>query len=242
MKGNQISIYRKIVKEVKRELFDFKRRRNDSKLYARDELNNPGEYYSIKAFDYYECVFIHIPKAAGISVSKTLFGNLAGGHRKIGYYQNYYSRSTFRRYFKFSFVRNPWSRLYSAYNFLKCGVINTEDEAFSDKYLRHCNSFEEFVLERLRNPSILQYCHFVPQYKYICDKKKNIMVDFVGRFECINDDFQYIQKKIKNDSCLMHINKSSDPKSSYSDFYSKKMKDSVSRVYTNDIRMFGYEF
>ena len=77
MKGNQISIYRKIVKEVKRELFDFKRRRNDSKLYARDELNNPGEYYSIKAFDYYECVFIHIPKAAGISVSKTLFGNLA---------------------------------------------------------------------------------------------------------------------------------------------------------------------
>jgi spore maturation protein CgeB len=39
---------------------------------------------SLKSFDEQKCIFVHITKCAGVSVSKSLFGNLGGGHMKIG--------------------------------------------------------------------------------------------------------------------------------------------------------------
>ena len=35
--------------------------------------------FSLIPFDRHECIFVHIPKTGGVSISKSLFGNLAGG-------------------------------------------------------------------------------------------------------------------------------------------------------------------
>ncbi|MFP4354891.1 MAG: sulfotransferase family 2 domain-containing protein [Phycisphaerae bacterium] len=80
-----------------------------------------GQKYTFYPFDKYRCIFVHIPKAAGVSVCQTLFGNLAGGHDTIEKYQKVFSWSDYKRYFKFTFVRNPWDRLASAYRFLRKG-------------------------------------------------------------------------------------------------------------------------
>lgn len=77
--------------------------------------------YSLKPFDLYRCIFVHIPKAAGISMSRALFGNFAGNHKSVETYQRIFSKKEFNSYFKFTFVRNPWDRLFSAYIYLKRG-------------------------------------------------------------------------------------------------------------------------
>ena len=69
--------------------------------------------YSYEPYDRYRCIFVHIPKAAGMSVCRSLFGNLAGGHATLADYQIIFARAEFERYFKFTFVRNPWDRFVS---------------------------------------------------------------------------------------------------------------------------------
>ena len=69
----------------------------------------------------------------------------------------------FDSYFKFTFVRNPYDRLFSAYTFLKKGGINDQDNNFAKKYLSEYNSFDNFVKFGLIKPEVLSWVHFKPQ-------------------------------------------------------------------------------
>lgn len=93
----------------------------------RQKVNpSPKGDFSLRSFDHYRYLFIHITKTAGTSVAISLFGELPYHYTAVQY-RVIYGRKTFNRYFKFAFVRNPWDRLYSAYSFLKNGGWNNED-------------------------------------------------------------------------------------------------------------------
>src|SRR5258707_7699115 len=84
--------------------------------------------------DEFRCIFIHIPKTAGTSLSQALFGRHS---RHIPYIE--YEKGNprkFRQYFKFTFVRNPWDRLVSTYFFLKQGGLAPADPRWADQQLR----------------------------------------------------------------------------------------------------------
>jgi len=71
-------------------------------------------------FDRYQCIFVHIPKTAGVSICRSLFENLAGGHTTIAKYQIIFSKKEFDRYFKFTFkigVKSTFD-LYTYYPFV----------------------------------------------------------------------------------------------------------------------------
>ena len=55
-----------------------------------------------------KCVFFHIPKTAGISISNALFGDVKWGHRSVNFYKSYYGEKVFNSLYKFCFVRNPY--------------------------------------------------------------------------------------------------------------------------------------
>src|SRR5258706_16293188 len=77
-------------------------------------------------FDEHRCIFVHIPKCAGNSVTKSLsqFGGFDCGHTNLKRFQIMFGPEEFNRYFKFAFVRNPYDRLFSAFLFMKKGGTN----------------------------------------------------------------------------------------------------------------------
>ena len=224
---------------------EFKRSTVASRLYRLNELNNPGNYYSKNCFDYYKCIFIHIPKAAGVSISKTLFGNYAGGHTPIEWYMKKYGLATVKKYFTFTFVRNPWSRLHSAYHFLQSGGITNADKDFYKDNLQHIPSFESFIMDWLNTEQLNAYWHFIPQYEFVTTKENRdlVIMDFVGRYENIEKDFTYTcnRLKIKNRP-LLKENISKNNPGTYKNVYTTEMIDKVAALYSRDIKLFNYTF
>lgn len=199
--------------------------------------------YSLKPYDEYKCIFIHIPKCAGVSLCKSLFGNLAGSHLSVARYQLIYNKEEFDAYFKFTFVRNPWDRLVSAYFFLKRGGFEEKDKIWAKKNLSKYTDFDSFVHAWVNKKNIQKWNHFKPQYRWICEPGSNIpKVDFIGYFENIEKDYSFVKSKIGSNSKLKHYNRSARNKKDYREYYTEATKEIVADVYKEDIRLFGYEF
>jgi hypothetical protein len=198
---------------------------------------------SLKPFDERKCIFVHIPKCAGVSISKSLLGNLGGGHLRIPHYELIFSKREFEDYFKFTFVRNPWDRLLSAFLFLKKGGANKLDKAWADEHLSCFEDFHAFVTTWVNRRNVNTWKHFVPQYKFVCEPgTQTPKVDFIGYFEHIGDDFTYIQKKLGINSNLQHLNKTGGGKREYKEYYTDTTREIVADVYEEDIRIFRYDF
>ena len=196
--------------------------------------------YSFKPFDDHQAIFIHIPKAAGVSVSNALFGNLAGGHTRLEMHLNIFEPSCILNYFKFTIVRNPWDRLVSAYHFLQKGGFEKADKDWFDKELSAYKDFDDFVKNWLNKENIWKWHHFRPQYHYMLDDNRKVKLDFIGFIENMDEDFEYIRKKLGVESTIKKLNKS-DHKD-YKDYYTEETKNIVAEVYAEDIELLGYNF
>jgi chondroitin 4-sulfotransferase 11 len=126
-------------------------------------------------------IFIHIPKAAGMSVVNTLYNRTLSNHATaMDYFKE--NPNKFRSECSFAITRNPYTRLYSAYYYLKSGGMNIIDKVWRDLYLSKYESFESFIVEGgLENAVSKQADHFIPQYKFIYDDDSKRLCDFVGK-------------------------------------------------------------
>lgn len=198
---------------------------------------------SLKPYDEQKCIFVHVPKCAGISISVSLFGNQGGAHLRIPHYQLIFSKREFEAYFKFTFVRNPWDRLVSAFLFLKKGGANRTDKLWAEEHLSRFGDFHTFVTDWVDQKNVNMMKHFVPQHKFICEPRSEIpSVDFIGRFERLHEDFSHIQIKLRSKSDLQYLNRTEGSKKDYRDYYTDATRKIVADVYQEDIRIFGYDF
>jgi hypothetical protein len=186
-------------------------------------------------------IFVHIPKTAGVSVVKGLYGEVkGGGHPSAITYRKVF-KNNFKLYFKFCFVRNPYDRLYSAYNFMKKGGLHQTDANWADKHINRFKNFEEFVLNWVNIKNIQKGIHFKPQTYFICNKNGELLVDFVGKMEQIEEDFNYIANKLSVTTKLEKFNVSNLNKININDVYNKKMKEIVYEVYKSDFDTLLYD-
>lgn len=152
----------------------------------------------------------------------------------------YLSKSEFKQYYKFSVVRNPWSRVVSFYHYL----------GYATKM-----SFDSFVLEQLDELfSTPKLDWFVaPSSDFIYSNNDELLVDFVGRFECYQHDFGVLASKLKTTQVNLPIINSSSatqsalsssyqPKPSYQSYYSLECRDKVALLYKRDVEILGYSF
>lgn len=130
-------------------------------------------------------------------------------------------------HFLFTFVRNPWERVVSLYFYFR----NNKTQSFS-----------EFVssISQLREKNENFRRHSVPLHLYAYYEGTQF-VDFVGRFENLQQDFDYICRKIGiPPKKLPRISKTNHK--SYEDYYTEETMKLVAQEFQKDIEYFGYEF
>ena len=224
----------------------------------------------------FKTIFIHIPKTAGQSI-ETVFleklglswnnrmpllllpnTNLELGPPRLAHltaheyvFYHYLSNDLFTSYFKFSFVRNPWDRSVSLYRYMGYSSII---------------KFQTFVERYLSKMVESKYYFCKPQINFLTDNEGNLCVDFVGRFENLQQDFNAICSKINFPSTeLPHLNKSINLSNfenkfsafkkgwidfsfykpsytNYKDYYNSKTESLIADLYQSDIKAFGYRF
>ncbi len=198
---------------------------------------------SLKPFYDNRCIFVHIPKSAGMSVTRSLFGGVTGNHLSLVEYQTLFSQREFEQSFKFTFVRNPWDRAVSAYCFLKKGGRNHGDLCWSQKYLLPYEDFGAFVKGWMTSKSVQSGRHFKPQHTYLClPGKSEPAVDFIGRYETLTTDYQIVREKLGIGEALCSTNITKDREKDYRTYYTAETRAIVADVYRKDIELFGYDF
>ncbi len=196
--------------------------------------------YSFLPFLENECLFVHIPKCGGTSISQALFGNAAGGHIAMNEYVQAFNSFEFNRYFKFTVVRNPWARLVSGFYFLKQGNWDPKGSGALGS-IQEYEEFDRFVKGWLNPDNIRRHNVFRPQSKFLFRGDK-LMVDFVGYLENIEDDFRHIQLQIGSQGELNHLNRGRLLSKGYQDYYTDETIQIVGNLYRDDVENFGYRF
>jgi chondroitin 4-sulfotransferase 11 len=203
-------------------------------------LRTRDGHVSTKQFDIYRCIFIHIPKCAGIAVARSLFGKPVG-HLSALDYLTVFGKKDFSGYYKFTIVRNPFSRLVSAYEFMQNGGYGKADDEIV-AIVKQYPSFEDFVLNYLTPQKAKAIRHFRPQHFFVCDSSYNLMVDFAGRFENIEHDYEIIRKKTGIGESLKKINTTRSERSNLKEYYKNpQVINKVKEIYYKDFEIFHYQ-
>lgn len=187
--------------------------------------------------------FIHIPKVAGTSIEAALYGTFG----KVGHRSALERRQSdpdgFDLSFSFSFVRNPYDRFVSAFEYMRKGGRNKFDSEWAERNLSHYKDFASFVVA-LKQPQIrrtlLDWMHFRPQHDLLCDADGTLMVDFVGKYETLETDFQKVSDRLGKSMALPHFNRVE--RNCYEAYYSPETRAIVHSIYAKDFELFNYEF
>lgn len=188
------------------------------------------------------CVFIHVPKSAGTSVLQAL-GKKNGGRDHLPWYVYYTANpSYFAKAFKFSFVRNPWSKALSAYSYLKYGG-NQKGDLEASKIINQYGDFDDFIINGLGRGHFRNHLLFLPQSEFVVNGAGNVVVDFLGRFENLEKDFLTVAKKLHLKHKIPITNQGVICHQGYRAAYQKsEAVEVVGNIYSQDVRIFGYDF
>jgi hypothetical protein len=147
----------------------------------------------------------------------------------------HYPPNRYKNYFKFAFVRNPWDRLISCWlNKVVSNNLFHFDDALWQK-MQELSNFVDFVAGMN-----IEQCdrHLQAQ----CTLIDLDCVDFLGRLESFDDDFQKVCNALGVASAeILHKNSSANRKP-YQDYYDNKTRENVAHIYRKDIQIFGYQF
>ena len=191
-------------------------------------------------------IFIHINKCGGSTID-TLLNRRHRGHNHVLYYKEKFPKK-FDSYFKFSFVRNPWDKMVSFYHF----HVRRGWDLNWDWDKSHAPSFQDFIkiiynysksqqraiFRRWTSTSCMRMSNHLD---WLTDKDGKILVDFIGRVENFQSDFDEICDKIGiAKRKLIHKNKSKHRY--YAEYYDDEARRIVAEKFARDIEYFGYKF
>lgn len=197
-------------------------------------------------------IFIHIPKTGGTSIIHYYhpldWTMLCYGHCFASVYPEKYREKMF------TIVRNPYSRLVSAYKFMKRGGFGNTPQygVLVNKY----PTFEDWVLNGIDEDMLTYNCNnvvtelLIPQYRYIyedkaCGKsgvcrKPIILESHILKFEAYADE---IERHLRISKLYQpHYNATQTDISEWKVYYSNKdVQNKVYRLYFEDFTSFSYD-
>lgn len=135
----------------------------------------------------------------------------------------------FNNYFKFAFVRNPWERLVSEYEF-----ILKRPRHGRHKRVKGLGSFPAFIKMQVHRKDAYQS-------NMLCDGNGELLMDFVGKLETLDADWRTVCEKIGiAHQTLPHINVTK--RKPYQDYYDQAGIDLVAKHWAREIELFGYSY
>lgn len=209
-------------------------------------------------------IFIHVPKAAGTTVTNSLsryttYKDLEIGgthfgeqiqpaykkrfgiskHSPASDIRKVIGKEAWSSMFTFSIVRNPYDRAISTYKFLK--KWEGTPEALQ-KTLNKFNDINDYICSDIWEESDGPDCIFRPQTFWLTDvaDREKVMVDFVGRVESLNQDLSYIMSKIEGKEILPK--QSPKLNQSLGDYKLNDVSiEKINITYARDFKFWGYE-
>jgi hypothetical protein len=179
-------------------------------------------------------IFIHINKTAGTSIGKAI-GLPVKDHLTAREIIARVGRQRWDQAFKFTLVRNPWDKAVSLFEYRRkknrTGIAS-KDIPFAE--------WVNMVYGPEKNPEFYNVKSFQPQVDWLKDDEGRISIDYIGKFESINADFDHIMRKIGIDTSLPYLNASK--RSDYRSYYDNTSRDTVAQWFKEDIDTFDYEF
>lgn len=206
----------------------------------------------------YKFVFIHVPKTAGSSIEAVL--QKEADCKKIEesfedvslktcpfcpprwcvkHKPFYLLNEEIKKYYSFGFVRNPWDLMVSSFHWwlkskhpgwVRHGMQNLLKEVNFGNFIR---SDMKHYLNQMDHKNYGQL--------FWLQDAGCAEVDFVGRFENIQEDFNTVCDEIGiEQQTLPHKNKSKHKH--YTEYYDDETRQIVAEKYAKDIEYFGYKF
>jgi len=205
----------------------------------------------------FESIFIHFPRTGGSSI-ENYFGWSDGykettwdrkGLGKKIIRENHHTSSDeyirlngediWHEFFTFTFVRNPWDWFVSNFNWDVHKYLESKKAGRPQKYRRifiaeECGSdFNTFIRKGYAKRD---------WFKFNMQKDFTKNVDFVGKFENLQTDFDHICKKTGADTgTLPHLKNLSD-RPHFTEYYEDDTKEIIGKIFLPDIEYFRYEF
>ena len=150
------------------------------------------------------------------------------GHLTLEQVRPYLKPDVWEAYFKFAFVRNPFDRFVSY-----CSFMTRDGQAFQ----RDPQAVMRHFLANPPNDHIL----FQPQHGFVTDAAGQLLADYVGRVEQMQQSYDEACSRIGIPSAQLDKVNASERRD-YRDYYDDALIEGVAKLYARDLELFGYQF
>ena len=172
-------------------------------------------------------IYISIPRTGTNSIHSVVPQHIDENHKSINKID--------RKGFSFGFVRNPFDLVVSWYQYHRQHQLQKPyDMEFLNWVDAGCPTHwnDDFIKSR-------GITHPLNQFEYLCNEEGEIAVDFIGRFENLQNDFISVCNVIgiKNKS-LPHENNSIH--NEWGGYYTPKAMEKIKTQFKKDFELFNY--
>ncbi len=195
-------------------------------------------------------IYLEMPKVANCSIKASMLNtkfedDYSVQKESLKYTTHKVGRGC-RDFYKFTFVRNPFERLVSCYEskyhkdkkMIGSIMKNLEYDNYLFGFIRRDYGFTNFVLRIALIPDAYKDHHFKPQSQIVYEKDGRSRVDFVGKYESLNEEYEKISEKYDFDELPIY-NKTE--RKDYKEYYNALTARIAYFIYRKDIKNFGYE-
>jgi hypothetical protein len=151
------------------------------------------------------------------------------GHAKAKELKEALPRDVFDGFFKFTFVRNPWDWQVSIYHFVLQNFLHPDHKLFSS-----FGSFENYLQWHIYDKGV------ETQKEFVASDSGELLVDFIGHYETLQEDFGIVCNRLSVKLNLPHKNRSVHK--DFREYYTPHTKALVAEAFREDIEFFGYQF
>lgn len=149
--------------------------------------------------------------------------------------------------YKFTFVRNPYARIVSAYRmFIKTEIWKSLFPTFDDfvEFLQWSDVHHHTVTEDI---PMEQFIHTIGNAIHHCSSFHNPKyrleeMDYIGRVETLAEDIQQITNALQIEPIAVPHLRKAGANQDYRSYYSARTKAIIGKIYQADLERFDYQF